>query len=425
MTLLLNPKTGNYEGDFKGGAHRRLHVSLRTPVKARAITLHAAVQDFYNTADATLMDALRRGAIRVGQIAECVRAKRSFETLRPGVAWPTLDEARKKYLEHLKRDGDETGGTYKNAKSALKQLCEFLVVVDEQADARVALGDLRLDEIISKHVEQFMTADRATVTPWSNTLKLTKLGAVYTWYREREPRLAREERRAERVLHSPVLSEWLVDPPDGRTRFLTREEAARVVAATPDQLRFAVLLGLLQGLRIGEIVTLRPTLDLDLDAGTISIQEKRVTPKKVWKPKNRESRFLPMAPELVDVARAHLAQFASERWVYPGNTNPDAPLDRNWLGSHFKRIVTDAGLVAGQDDPTGVTFHTLRHTFASWLVMDGVDLKTVATLLGHKTTEEVEHTYGHLSRDHKLRAIQSLGAWYRTTSRPTVEAKAS
>jgi integrase len=76
-------------------------------------------------------------------------------------------------------------------------------------------------------------------------------------------------------------------------------------------------------------------------------------------------------------------------------------------------------MVSGQKDPLGVTFHTLRHTFASWLVMAGVDLKTVATLLGHSTTHQVERTYGHLSPDHKRRAVEQLGAWLRTI--PTFE----
>jgi site-specific recombinase XerD len=55
----------------------------------------------------------------------------------------------------------------------------------------------------------------------------------------------------------------------------------------------------------------------------------------------------------------------------------------------------------------GVTWHTLRHTFASRLVMAGVDLKTVQELMGHKTIAMTAR-YAHLSPGHKLSALEKL-----------------
>jgi len=52
-------------------------------------------------------------------------------------------------------------------------------------------------------------------------------------------------------------------------------------------------------------------------------------------------------------------------------------------------------------------WHDLRHTFASRLVMAGVDLRTVAQLLGHRTLQMVMR-YAHLSQSHELAAVERL-----------------
>jgi integrase len=73
-----------------------------------------------------------------------------------------------------------------------------------------------------------------------------------------------------------------------------------------------------------------------------------------------------------------------------------------------ERAVRKAGL-------TDFTFHGLRHTFASRLVMRGVDLPTVKELLGHKTMA-MTLRYTHLSGDHKQRAVCMLEQWEESPS---------
>ena len=65
--------------------------------------------------------------------------------------------------------------------------------------------------------------------------------------------------------------------------------------------------------------------------------------------------------------------------------------------------------------------HDLRHTFASHLVMNGVDIKTVQELLGH-TSLTMTMKYAHLAPDHRARAIKTLDTAYQSdTKTDTVE----
>jgi integrase len=70
------------------------------------------------------------------------------------------------------------------------------------------------------------------------------------------------------------------------------------------------------------------------------------------------------------------------------------------LKAGFKAILKRAGL-------TGITWHTLRHTFASRLTRSGVDLVTVKELLGHSTINTTMR-YAHSNHDTKARAVAKL-----------------
>jgi integrase family protein len=70
--------------------------------------------------------------------------------------------------------------------------------------------------------------------------------------------------------------------------------------------------------------------------------------------------------------------------------------------------VEKLGLNAGVNDPRQkVVFHTLRHTFASWLVQKGVPLHTVAELMGHRSIAMTQR-YAHLSPESLRNAVNLL-----------------
>ena len=82
------------------------------------------------------------------------------------------------------------------------------------------------------------------------------------------------------------------------------------------------------------------------------------------------------------------------------NTKGDRLLDaRDW----FEPAVEKAGL-------EDYTWHCNRHTFASWLVMAGVDIRTVAQLMGHRTIQ-MTMRYAHLAPDHNQNAVDRLASF--------------
>jgi site-specific recombinase XerD len=79
----------------------------------------------------------------------------------------------------------------------------------------------------------------------------------------------------------------------------------------------------------------------------------------------------------------------------------DQPIhSEKWFWVRFKAILRKAGV-------KDACVHTLRHTFASYLVMSAVDLRTVQELMGHSSITMTER-YSHLSPDHRTRAVQNL-----------------
>ena len=102
--------------------------------------------------------------------------------------------------------------------------------------------------------------------------------------------------------------------------------------------------------------------------------------------------------------------------MFPSATG-DTPLDsQNFINRVFVKALRKAGIV-------DFSWHCLRHTFASRLVMKGVDLRTVQEVMGHKTLA-MTLRYAHLSPGHQLDAVRRLDeARTGTTAGTETEAK--
>ena len=108
-----------------------------------------------------------------------------------------------------------------------------------------------------------------------------------------------------------------------------------------------------------------------------------------------------------------------------GNPHNLIFVDRNGhkirsISNAFDRAVKNLGFNDGVSDRRfRVTFHTLRHTYASWLVQKGVDLYTVKKLMGHSTLAMTER-YSHLAQDNLRDAVKKLEGSLTKKTEPTV-----
>jgi len=191
-----------------------------------------------------------------------------------------------------------------------------------------------------------------------------------------------------------------------RLRFLTNEEADQLLEnliKRSQQLHDMALLSLHCGPRAGEIFDLTWGC-IDLDRRTVIFLD--------TKGKNRTVYMTEKVKQMIETK------------------NPGKPTDlvfTNRKGAKIKevsnafgRAIKELGFNDGIEDPRLKTyFHTLRHTYASWMVQNGESLYTVKELMGHSTLAMTER-YSHLAKDNLKNAVERFEASLKDESKNNI-----
>lgn len=181
-----------------------------------------------------------------------------------------------------------------------------------------------------------------------------------------------------------------------RLRFLSVEECRELVAACGHQVRVKhlqpmVIMALNTGMRRGEILKL--TWDqVDMKHGFILLEDTNT--------KNGSRREIPINSDLREALRSLTRRLDTPLIFFDPNSEAGKAKPYQDIRTSFYRACKRAGIL-------DFHFHDLRHTFASQLVMGGVDLTTVKELLGHKDIK-MTLRYAHLAPAHKARAVEIL-----------------
>jgi site-specific recombinase XerD len=161
---------------------------------------------------------------------------------------------------------------------------------------------------------------------------------------------------------------------------LSPEEVARMLRKARTLKHRALLMLLYSaGLRVGEVVRLKPT-DLDEDRGLV----------RVRRGKGRKDRYTLLARRAVEAVKLYRDAYPDHQWLFAG----DRP-DRHLTTRSVQRIVKKAARAAGIEKD--VTAHTLRHSFATHLLEGGTNLRVIQELLGHQSARTTQ-IYTHVAR---------------------------
>lgn len=160
------------------------------------------------------------------------------------------------------------------------------------------------------------------------------------------------------------------------------------------------------GLRKGELVALRWD-DLDIRQKTISVSKQYVRnpdgSPELTRPKTENSARLVSIPQTaVDLLVQEHAKHLDNPYLFPSPLTEEMYHPSSVVNLH-KKILKDAGL-------EHIRFHDLRHTFATTALQNGVDVKTVSSMLGHYDAGFTLRTYTHATRQKQDEAAQTMGS---------------
>ena len=185
----------------------------------------------------------------------------------------------------------------------------------------------------------------------------------------------------ELLAENPAQGAKLPKQSEGRTRYLSPAEFKAALLAAPEWMRAPMALAAFTGMRRGEILDLC-WKDVDLANNRVYLTET----------KNGTLRVLTLNRLAVQVLQS-LPVGDPAQLVFPD-------VDAARLSVYTRRVFTSVGI-------EDASFHSLRHTAASWLVMEGVDLYAVGRILGHKTPRMTQR-YAHLSPGFMAAAVNKL-----------------
>jgi len=234
--------------------------------------------------------------------------------------------------------------------------------------------DVKPYDLVQAKEKLMMRLSNASVNRYLSALSKVYTTCVEEWFiLETNP-----------VRRIPKLKE-----PKGRKRFLTTKERHSLLSecrkSSNRDLYLVVMLALSTGGREMEIWSLKWS-DVDLVKGSVIFRDT----------KNGDTRRVAFDGPALSEFRNKIRRIDT-RLVFPSRRNKHKPIS-------FRKPFETA---VGAADLKDFRFHDLRHTFASYMAMDGATLRDIADALGHRTINMVMR-YSHLTEEHSASVVKGM-----------------
>ena len=209
----------------------------------------------------------------------------------------------------------------------------------------------------------------------------------------------------ERLIHSNPAIGCKLPPLKGKEmKVLTQEEIQRfLIQAKAEGMYELFLLELTTGMRRGELLALRWE-DLNFATGKLHI-DKQVNPVGgklvISEPKTKAAnRTIILPPAMLEVLAEYKRGIFSDL-MFPSRMKPNQPVDPGYVRKRLQVILKRAGCKR-------IRFHDLRHTFATMSLENGMDVKTLSTIIGHVSSATTLNTYTHVTDEMRQKAAVNI-----------------
>ena len=376
---------------------------------AEAVERAGAVHVLWQRGDWPIIRRWAGGELHISELVRAVREGDYSRLQRVNVDGYLLGRAVEEFI--ARAEATRRPNTIRNAVT----LCDALL---EHFGA-----DRAMHTVTTPEAEAFLHAPKESTggEPWAAATQAGHrgiAGSLWRYVMEREAEDAELSGGVPTVTRNPWTKARTRKPPRVRPPVLTPEEI-RDVLSNPDTWgtpRAAYIgCGAYAGLRQSETANLRTTEDIEIwpegewtatEAGVIRIQNRKGEGE--WYTKtDRSERDVPMIPELARLILDHMRRgYAGRRYLFraPGR---DSPIHQTTSDAWTRRAFEAAGIQYGRDSGDGLTYHHLRHSFATLLLSEGVSIAAVADLLGN-TQKIVLSTYSHALPNDRERALRIL-----------------
>lgn len=252
-----------------------------------------------------------------------------------------------------------------------------------------APGDVLLENVAEKHVRRYVFASGLAQS--SKASRFRHVRAFFNWCMK----AGHIDRSPTEQIEKPKTGEQKAPflKPRQVEKLLTTIEAHRKMqegepgpTAYDEWLKQMIHVGVGTGLRRGELLNLRWG-DVDLEDEMLYVRN-----RADFTTKNHSEHAVPLRGDALRVLR-EMQEARTDNLDGPVFTDKNGkPLKEDRVSKRFKFFVCKAKL----DGRERISFHTLRHTTASWLAMQGISMRVIQKILGHSSVQVTER-YSHLS----------------------------